>query len=314
MRENTLVNMQLKSRKIKTKDIIKMLRPKPKNEKVAKAYKDIIENNAKSDTLLTKRSQNEKEAIRHFDQNIEKMPVNMLIRNLRMYKKTDNPTQTRERILKTLEKIDVSEKVVNPFDFVTIAVEVPSLEVEMTSLIRRFMSNTNFTIEGKTAVLFDVSGSMDGQGEVDGFKNLVLLAHIFDPKDLYFFAGELHKVDREILKLIKNGDISRAKSCMVDPYNGTALLDSLKEVAEMDYDNIIVISDEVTWDDDEEINYYRDATKGKRIIAINPVKYKGTVFRNKFLALASLEAKIFLHLRMLVDWKGFKKWIIENYS
>jgi len=319
MKPHTLKKMQLTGRTIKLRDLIKMLRPKPANETLAETYKAIIENRAKVETLLTKRSQDDEAATEYFEQNIDKMPVNMLIRNLRKYKQTKNPIETRRKILDRLMKIPLSEKVVNPFDFVSVALEEPSLELEMTALIKRFVTEAKFNPEGRTVALFDVSYSMEGRGFNDGFENLVLLTHILGIEDIWFFQSSLIGNRPEIIKLIKQGEISRAKKAMIKPDDGTGMLESLETLVRKhpEYDNIVLIGDEVTWVEGaygRQLEDYTNAAHGKKLIAINPVKYEGTTFRDKFLALASIDAKLMLSLRLLVDWKGFKQTIIAEYG
>lgn len=311
----TLKKMQLKGREIKTKDLIKMLRPKPINDFAAKTYKEIIENKAKVETLLTKKSSNKEEATEYFENNIDKMPINMLIRNLRMYSTTKNPIKTRNEILAKLEA-KITDRLLNPFDLVNVAIEVPTLELEMNKLLNDFSSKAMFKLVGNTGVLFDVSGSMRGDGVNDGFKNLVLLNKILKSTNLHFFSDSVYDVDPFILKYLNDGKIQTAKNYLEKVFDklsgGTRLLDSLALMSTR-YDNVIVISDEVTWEDDYTIESYKNVMKGKNLIVVNPKKYEGTVFKNKFLSLASIEAKIMLYLNMLVDFNSFKQWIIKNY-
>lgn len=318
LKPHTLAKMQLKGRTIKTKDLIKMLRPKPSTEELAKTYKEIIENTCKIETLLTiKSSKTVDEAKAFYENNIENMPINMLIRNLRMYKTTTNPIETRTKILAKLEKIATTNKVLNPFDFVTVAVEEPTLELEMNSLLNNFCKNVELKLEGTTAVLFDVSGSMGGPGISDGFKNLVMINKILKPENLHFFTTQCYERDPFILEYLNRGSIDKAKDYLDKVFarlsGGTSLLDSVKLMCTK-YDNIIIISDEVSWADDYTIDAYRKVAKDKKLICINPVKYAGTVFKDKFLALASIDAKIMLYLQLLVDFDGFKNWIIQNYG
>ena len=325
-----LKKMKMANRAIKTKDLIKLLRPKPRDKQMAALYKAIIEDSAasklnssesfvamKSDSTLDKDIK-----VEYFVKNIDKIPLNQLIRNLKFYSEISDYKQkvyVKEKIIGRISKLieEGDDRKLNVFDLITAAMYVPSLGDEIMEICKVFIEKVKekgFALEGETIVMFDVSGSMDGDAKQFGLKYLALFSLLFDLKDenVYYFANEARKEHPAVIASIRKGYFDKALNYVNRiERGGTAIfastIEALKDhVGEVN--NIVIISDEVTWADDGDID--RESKRLREIfdgnvILINPVHYHGTIFKKKLLAIDALDAKILYYLKFMVDFKGF---------
>jgi uncharacterized protein with von Willebrand factor type A (vWA) domain len=143
----------------------------------------------------------------------------------------------------------------NIFDLVTACLYTKEFQKLIFDTIKRYIKNLTekSTIDFDTAtVLFDISGSMSGEGIELGFKYLTLFGALFDKIDTYLFSDRLYDDYMFIGKELHKGNISKAKELLNKGYSehsgGTALIDSLTELLTLNpARTIIVISDEVSW-------------------------------------------------------------------
>ena len=170
-------------------------------------------------------------------------------------------------------------------------------------------------------MLFDVSGSMDGDGLNNGLRYLAVLSLLFDNINLRFFSDDLAPDGdgQDIIRALKYGSYQKARDLLRKTFEkykgGTALIDSTEKllVELPEVKNLIVVSDEVSWvegiDLEARIKSLQKNLIGKKLILINPTVYKGTVFAGNILGIASLTSSILLDFAMITNTNGFVKYI-----
>jgi hypothetical protein len=328
MSEFTLTKNQLKRRKVKTKDLIKLLRPKPKDENTAKLYKDLIEDKArfKGESFVRAKSSNisDAEKIEYLTKNIDKIPVNELIRNLRFI--TDNcdfrkDVELQTAVLNRFDKIK-NYRFLNVFDLIETAIHVPQLEKMLFETVKRFAEEvkTKYEYNEDATFLFDVSGSMAGEGAKTGFKYLTLLSLVFNDTNLRFFGYGLHpeSESQNVISLIKQGKLEQAFGHF-NCNDGTALVDSASQLVAIkpEIKNLVIISDEVSWEEGSDLSYHiqelSKRLKDVKVILINPAVYKGTVFNKNVMCFASLTSSVVYNVFLHTKQQAFIN-MIQNYS
>jgi len=342
MNEITLRKNKMKRRKVKLADLIKLLRARPKNKQLEKLYKAIIENtkeaslkdkenivSIKSSTKLTE--EEKKEVI---DENLENMPLNQIIRNLKFladkYDFNKN-IDLQKRIVEKLSKIEDYRKL-NIFDIIMASMFVPKFEKALFEVIKKFVERTReeFTFPEDSTVLFDVSGSMGSRGNMKdgkglGFQYLVLFALLMKKLKLRTFSDNLNSDELTLNKVIKNiqdGCIGDAYKLFENHFEshsgGTALLESAQDLLqkEPEIKNLIVVTDEVSWEKQNLIGDISELSKklnNRNLIIINPVIYNGTVFDKNVAAISSLNPSVLMDMAIFLDEAGFIKYI-KNYK
>jgi len=315
MSEFTLRKNRMERRRIKLKDLIKLLRPKPKDKAISELYKAIIESSKEAkledkDTFVSAKSSKEmkpEEKKKYFTENIEKIPLNQLVRNLSFLEMNfgfKEGNALKQKVIDRLNSVD-SLRFLNLFDLIEACIHVPQMEKALFEVLKKHVGKfkEEFGYEGDSTILFDFSGSMNGDGFERGFKYLILFSLLNDGITLRAFSDGLFPEQfKHVITQLKAGIISDAHEQLLRFFNshssGTALLDSVKELIDEDKEikHMVVISDEVSWMEGEdlrnEITEVADATKGIKLILINPVVYKGTVFKENILAVSSLTSSI----------------------
>jgi hypothetical protein len=336
MQEHTLRKNKLRRRKIKTADLIKLLRPKPKTKEMEHLYKAIIENSKEAslkadENIISIKSStkfNKEEKKELVEKNLDKIPLNQLIRNLKFiadeydFKKN---IEMQHKVHDRLMAID-NYRFLNVFDIITASIYVPQFQKLLMDIVTKFVAQIkhDFNFDKNSTVLFDVSGSMTGLGVEKGFQYLVLFSVLFEKLDAYVFSNDLI-IDNgkfiEVIKQIRNGKMNDAYRNFVEyaeEYSsGTALIDSTTELLKLkpEITNLIVVTDEVSWIEGEnltrEIYTLSSALKGKKLVIINPQVYKGTVFKENIVSVSGLTPNILLDMSILYDEAGFVKYIRE---
>jgi uncharacterized protein with von Willebrand factor type A (vWA) domain len=327
----TLRKNKMCRRKIKTKDLIKLLRPKPATDEMSKLYKAIIEDTkeckmqetdtftrVKSSTTL-KNDLKEK----YFVDNIEKMPLNELIRNLRFtvdkfgFKVTNEVCEKVIKRLNSLGKEDM--RFLNIFHLIDVAIHVPQLEKAMLEIVNNYVSKIKVETAmdfGPATILFDVSGSMQGEGINKGLKYAGILSRVYSPCKIRLFANNLYSEDKRLNKALTVWDMASVSNRLDNtPSGGTALIDSTEALLEEDASikTLVIISDECSWREGSDIVDRIHSLKTKlcniKVVLINPVVYEGTVIETNTVALSSLSSKILFDLAILKDKDKFIKYI-----
>jgi hypothetical protein len=346
MNEITLRKNKMKRRKIKLADLIKLLRAKPKNEKIAKLYKAIIENsneaslrpeeNIVSIKSSTKLKEEEKKEL--IDVNLEKMPINQIIRNLKFLADKYDFNKNIELQKRVIEKLNSVKdyRILNIFDVIMAAMFVPQFEKALFEVVKKFVDRTReeFDYQDEATLLFDVSGSMssggffglnrgdnkDGKGL--GFMYLILFAMLMKNIKLRTFSNELNKDEKELANIVKKiqqgsfGDAYAAFNKHFEKYSGgTALVQSASDLCDEDIElkNLIIISDEVSWKEGQNltgnISELSKKLSNKNLFLINPVVYAGTVFDKNIVAISSLNPSVLIDMAIFLDEKGFIEYI-----
>ena len=337
MNEVTLRKNKMKRRKIKTADLIKLLRAKPKNDKMAKLYKALIENNKEASLKDTENivsiksstnlSEDEKKEL--IDTNLEKMPINQIIRNMKFLADKYDFKKNIELQKRIIEKFNSVKdyKLLNIFDIITAATYVPQFEKALFEVVKRFVEVTRkeFDFPQDATLLFDVSGSMSGNGKEMGFKYAILFSLLMKDLKLRTFSNDLNQDKKEldnVVKKIQQGSFKEAFEIFDKHFQrysgGTALLDSslalLKEDAEIK--NLICVTDEVSWEKQNLTGSIAELSKkmnGKNLFIVNPVVYNGTVFDKNVVAISSLNPSVLIDFAIFLDEKGFIEYI-KNYK
>jgi len=349
MGEFTLRKNKMKRRKIKLADLIKLLRAKPKNEQLAKLYKAIIENAKEASlkdtenivTIKSSTNLKEEEKKELINTNLEKMPINQIIRNLKFladkydFKKN---IEIQQRVVEKLNSVN-DYRMLNIFDIIMAAMFVPQFEKALFEVVKRFVEKTReeFDFQTDATVLFDISGSMgsgglfgglrpdnkDGKGL--GFMYLVLFALLMKNLKLRTFSNELIKNEKElttVIKKIQDGSLQGAYKIFDEHFSkhssGTALLNSALALCEEDKEikNLIVITDEVSWEKQNLTGSIAELSKklnDKNLFIVNPVVYNSTVFDKNVVAVSSLNPSVLLDFSIFLDEKGFVNYI-KNYK
>jgi len=348
MNEVTLRKNKMKRRKIKLADLIKLLRPHPKNEKIGSLYKAIIENSkeaslkdTESNMVAIKSSTklNEEEKKELIDVNLEKMPINQIIRNLKFladkYDFNKN-IELQKRVIAKLNSVN-DYRMLNIFDVIMAAMFVPQFEKALFEVVKKFVEKTKQEFDFElynTTVLFDVSGSMssggffglnrgdnkDGKGL--GFMYLILFALLMKNVQLRTFSNDLNgdKVElTKIVKKIQEGCFKEAYSLFDKHFakysGGTALVQSAIDLCDEDTElrNLIIISDEVSWKEghnlEGSISELSKKLSSKNLFLINPVVYAGTIFDKNIVAISSLNPSVLIDMAIFLDEKGFIEYI-----
>lgn len=334
MKDYTLKKNKLSNRKIKLKDLIKILRPKPQTDYMGLLYKSIIEDTRLSklsvkDSLIAVKSDKDstitdKKAF--ITKNIKTIPINQLIRNLKFIEENFEFKELENLKSIIYERFNgfTNYRIFNVFDLITASLYTKEFQKLIFDTIKRYINNltSKSTIDfDKAAVLFDVSGSMGNDGIELGFKYLVLFSALFESIDTYLFSDELYDDYKSIGKELCKGNISKAKELLNDGYSehssGTALIDSLNELLKLNpARNIIVISDEVSWKEGSDliplIKKLNLDLSSKRVVLINPAVYEGSVFNNNIVGISSLTPNIIGDVLLALDTQKFINFI-NNY-
>jgi hypothetical protein len=336
MNEHTLKKNKMKNRKVKLADLIKLLHAKPKDEKMKKLYKAIIENTKEAslketENIVTVKSStklNEEEKKEIIERDLETLPINQLIRNLKFIAEKYSFSKNIEMQKKINAKLkNVKDyRFLNIFDVITAMIHVPQMEKALFEVVEKFTAQVReeFDYPEKATLLFDVSGSMAGEGLEAGFKYLTLFVCLIDKLNLRAFSNQLYESNKDLDKVIsklKDGSVSDAKK-IFDKYflehsHGTSLVEATTELLGVDQPkHLIVISDEVSWEEEDltgDIKRLADLFHDTKLILINPVVYKGTVFKQNICAISSLNPSILLDIAILIDEQGFINHI-RNYK
>jgi hypothetical protein len=388
MQEHTLKKNKMKRRKVKLADLIKLLRAKPKNDKISKLYKAIIENSneasldvkdnmisiksamtdekkeelkeevktknlaVEEETKLLKDLDNMKtlsdyEKKRLIAANLEEMPINQLIRNIKFLAEKYDFAQNIDLQKRVIEKLNSVKdyRMLNIFDVIMAAMYVPQFEKALFEVVKNFINNTKreFNYSDDATVLFDVSGSMNGMncglfstgpqidtnkdGKTIGFMYLVLFTGLIKNLRLKTFSDDLiHNQDKilnEIISNIRDGNLNKAFKMFNEHFRkftgGTSLLASANEliVNDSSIKNLVIISDEVSWKEGKNLSPNITELSKKlsniNLVLINPVVYAGTVFDKNIVAIASLNPSVLLDMAIFFDEKGFINFI-RNYK
>lgn len=216
----TLKKNRMRRRKIKLADLIKVFRPKPRDEEMSRLYKAIIENDPyaslKSEEHVTatlsstELSREEKRKV--LEENVGCMPFNALVRNLSQFVESplDVKVRIRKRFVSVLAGLKKGDErviaAVNPFDLLALPDSPAWKDFGMLQDVARELVDSYVdywrerlgTAEKKAAILLDISGSMaslgkdDVSGIVRAVRFLGVLGRLYDVVRFGAFDTELY--------------------------------------------------------------------------------------------------------------------------
>lgn len=229
---------------VKLADVIRLVRPKPADEAQAALYRGVRERSlASADTweVALSGGADKKDTFERLLRE-KKLGYLALLRNLRNMVKADVDLKLVRRAIVDRRGADR----ILPFRYVAAARACPQLEPELDTALCEGIASLP-RLKGKTAVLVDVSGSMDARLSArsdltrkDAASALASVIH----GDLRVFSFANQVIELPPRRGMAGIDaIGRSQS------GGTALFDAVKEVnGKMRYDRIIVITDEQATD------------------------------------------------------------------
>lgn len=333
----TLRKFRMERRKVKLSDAIKMLHPKPVNTKMARFYKDVIEGNKSASIekgsviteVLSDASTSKLDKDAWIAENIERIPINALLRNLTNVPKDRNVHSALVRRVRDVLQLENGLpviKIVNPFDVIKASINCndQSLRRDLDAVISEYAHNLNLGLKGKKITfLVDVSGSMGGGWHNDNESGTyiaslylsLLIPALSDGNTIsfYTFDTSVKKEKADAFALMSSLNVYYRAMEVLTPRGGTALVTSAKKVvADSNPDLLVVISDEVTWaDTDNTVGWKFANNANPYVIMVNPYPSGGTVFSktNKVAKISSLDAKLLYYIPALYDFSSFKRHI-----
>jgi 60 kDa SS-A/Ro ribonucleoprotein len=227
---------------IKLRDVLFLIHGKPKDEAQAEVWKKLADKKLESpDTweVALSAGADKKETFTRLLKE-EKLGAMALLRNLRNMQQAGVDD---EIIRQGLSKMKVER--VLPFRFITAARYAPKLEPELEASMLKCLGDHE-KLAGKTVLVVDNSGSMDGKisGKSELLRNdaacalAMLLREICDEVQVVVFSNEAMLVPP------RRGFALRDVILRATPHGGTNTANALEVAAREGYDRCIVITDE----------------------------------------------------------------------
>lgn len=349
MGEMTLRKRRMRRREFSLADLIKMLHPHPKTEKMAALYKAVIEN---SPTVALKKGESvtatlsdaaatREEKQETIQKSLADMGLNEVLRNLRSIDPTkENRKTIMEKVVRSLriENGIPVVKVCNPFDVLEAALccGEPSFRTELSDALGKFIQDIDLGFTGKkVAVMIDISGSMRYVGLPLAAKYMALMGPALLKNDLVVTAFDTACHDRT------ESFFTNMRKYREDPVSaydyilrtfqaggGTSLVECTRQVLEKhNQDILIILSDEITWADQRPVAYIGNLNEKIQTLdqhllranipalLINPAMtgQSAVYVSPKVMRVSSLDAKIFYYLNLISDFGRFKKEIVAKF-
>lgn len=261
--------------KMSLKDVMLLVRPKPKNEEQSRLFKKLIERQLQTpDTWEVELSKSKDKKVswkRLLDE--DKLGGLAMLRNIRNIKEAGVDALD---ICKGIEKINAGKLL--PINFITSAIINPEFAKQLEDQFFNCFNKDN-KLKGKTLVLLDVSGSMDekisnfsmnARRDIAGCLGIIL-NEVCEYCSLIAFENVLHQLQNARgLSLIHE----------LKKYNGgTELYGAIAYFKDnKDFDRVIVITDEQDTGGGRQSNFIFDKNKQYYIINVAPYK-KGIEYR-----------------------------------
>ena len=353
----TLKKRKMKSRKIKLADLIKVLRPRPKTTEMSILYKAIIENDKiaslsvqkntngdiiKADSgiaVLTKSDISKDQKLEYLIKNINKLPINELIRNLTVFP-VESYGKIIDRLNDSFSGVD-SFRYVNPFDLVLCNNKYFSMGGSLTlrSMLDYVLYNTfvkNININSTSPVLLvDISGSMGfGYGKCDvpmirAIKYISIILSVLINNNInfkYYDFGNTYYDRTEVIKRMGYKTPNAIAEYLIKfyrekLYSSTALVDCTRGVLRLnpECDSFFVFSDEVSWADKTKLDEYSKSIPERlynRSFVFNVKPTKHTVFSDadKVTRISGFDGKIMFLISSMLNFDNFSDFIINLYK
>jgi hypothetical protein len=230
---------------IKLRDVLFLCHAKPKDKEQDELWKQLISDKLEvTDTWETNLSAG-KDKKETFTRLIAegKLHSLALLRNLRNCYESGVDEAI---IFKALTEMRTDR--VLPFRFISAARAVPQWEDKIEPVMMKCLLNHE-KLSGKTKLLIDVSGSMDGKlseksevSRMDTASALAILLREISDCDVYTFSNKLVQIPA------RHGFALRDAITHSQDHSGTYLGDAVTKLNTTDYDRLIVITDEQSHD------------------------------------------------------------------
>lgn len=232
---------------VKLRDVFRIIRPKPEGEAQKELWRRAVKGELETpdtwEVALSKNDGLSKKAKWERLLNEQKLGALALIRNLRNMEQEGVDSGLVREVL-ALAKVDR----VLPFRFIAAARHAPRYEPDLEKLL--FKSVGEVKMGGSTAILVDISGSMDaalsGKSDMnrrDAACGVAMVGReIFETVDVYSFSNDLKLVPA------RRGFALRDAVTSSQLHGGTAVGKAVAQAAAKGYDRIIVITDEQSHD------------------------------------------------------------------
>lgn len=237
-----------RDKEIKLRDVMFLVHPKPISKEQAETWKKLVDGKLESpDTwevaLSASKGENKKE---HWERLLKenKLGGMALLRNLRNMKQADVNAQLVKEALTTMKTNRIL-----PFRFIAAAKHAVQWESYIETAMLRSMQEQP-KLKGHTLILVDVSGSMSwelsGKSEMqrkDAACGVAMCAReMCESVDVWTFSEHVVQVPS------RHGFALRDAIWRSQSNSGTYLGKALKKTNKENYDRLIVISDEQSWD------------------------------------------------------------------
>lgn len=226
---------------IKLKDVMKMCRPKPKNEEQAKLYKRVLDRTLETpetwEVLLS--TGKDKKVTFEYLLSEGKIGYMALLRNLRnMVEAGCNEDMISDAILQRK-----GAQWVFPHRYVAAARACPRLEPVLDAALKVTIDEQK-SLSGRTIVLVDVSGSMDmalsAKSDLTRMDAACTLASIINAESLRTFSFSARTVEVPPRRGMAGVDALRRSQ----GHSSTNLTEAIKLINTMPHERLIVITDE----------------------------------------------------------------------
>lgn len=231
---------------IKLRDVLFLCHAKPKDAEQEKVWKKLVDGTLESPDTWEVNLSAGKDKKATFERLLtdKKLGALALLRNLRnMY----DSGVDEKLVISSLDQMK-TERVL-PYRFIAAAKYAPQWESTIEAAMMKCLAEQD-KLEGKTAIVIDVSGSMEGQlssksdlGRIDAACGLAILAReICGNADVWTFSNEARKVAS------RHGFALRDAIHTSQPHGGTYLGKAIDTVNATNCDRVIVITDEQSHD------------------------------------------------------------------
>lgn len=258
---------------IKLRDVLFLCHAKPKNETQAELWKKLVEDKLETpdtwEVELSKSTDKKSSWTRLIQEG--KLGGLATLKNLRNIVEHTDIKLAKEAIAKA----DYSR--VLPFRFISAARFAPNLESDLEKFMFRNVANYG-KLNGKTLILVDVSGSMEGKvsdksdiSRLDAACGVAMIVReICDDVEVYSFSNN------EVAVPNRHGFALRDAISRSQGHGGTDLRNSLNNIhKKTSYDRIIIITD-------EQSNSTCPDPLGKNSYIINVASYEHGLAYNKY--------------------------------
>ena len=257
---------------IKLRDVMRICHPKPVDEAKAALYKKVLDRTLTTPDTWEVALSGGADKKETFERLIREGNLGYfaLIRNLRNMEKAGCD---RNLVIPAITARKNGADKILPFRFVAAARAAPSFEAALDEALIATLAEAE-KFEGKTAILVDISGSMNhplsGKSEMQRMDAAAALAALFpaDRKNvrIFSFSSDVKEVPNRV-------GMAGVDAIVKSQYHGgTNLGQAVKYINTLDYDRLIVVSDEQTHD--------RVEPKGKVNYMINVGSYRNGVGYN----------------------------------